>query len=140
MRSTEELNHLKQLTHLVNIFLRDNPLTSANNKRNGSRDDLIRSDRNLFFLDTSNRQKEKNDRRIQIECFVLMTNFDLLDKPIEFGIVGLTSMSVLYVEKVIQARVKKRNVRFIYIVNISIIFLYVEKTLLQEINRRKTNS
>jgi hypothetical protein len=53
LKSPEELNHLKQLTHLVHLLVRDNPLTSPNNRRNGSRDDLIRSDlrkKNLLFF------------------------------------------------------------------------------------------
>ncbi|CAF0843293.1 unnamed protein product [Rotaria sordida] len=41
LRAFEELVHLKQLTHLTHLFLKDNPLTSSNNKRSVSRNDLI---------------------------------------------------------------------------------------------------
>ncbi|CAF0983370.1 unnamed protein product [Rotaria sp. Silwood1] len=41
LKSFEELSHLKQLTHLNRLLLKDNPLISSNNKRSISRDDLI---------------------------------------------------------------------------------------------------
>ncbi|UJR20686.1 hypothetical protein I4U23_023808 [Adineta vaga] len=41
LKSIEELGHLRQLTRLNHIFLKDNPLMSSNNRRNGSPDDLI---------------------------------------------------------------------------------------------------
>ncbi|CAF1624319.1 unnamed protein product [Adineta ricciae] len=41
LRSVDELGHLKQLTHLSHIFLKENPLMFSYNARNGSPDDLI---------------------------------------------------------------------------------------------------
>ncbi|CAF2403236.1 unnamed protein product [Rotaria sp. Silwood2] len=41
LKSFEELVHLKQLTHLNHLLLKDNSLISSNNKRSISRDDLI---------------------------------------------------------------------------------------------------
>jgi len=61
LKTIEELIHLKQLTHLNHLFLKDNPLTSANNKRNGSREDLIRSDlRKFCFSWTLITDRDKN--------------------------------------------------------------------------------
>ncbi|CAF4438477.1 unnamed protein product, partial [Adineta steineri] len=36
LKSVEELAHLKQLNHLSHLFLKDNPIISLNNRRNGS--------------------------------------------------------------------------------------------------------
>ncbi|CAF1369398.1 unnamed protein product [Adineta steineri] len=41
LKSVEELAHLKQLNHLSHLFLKDNPIISLNNRRNGSQNDLI---------------------------------------------------------------------------------------------------
>ncbi|CAF2033580.1 unnamed protein product [Rotaria magnacalcarata] len=41
LKSFEELTHLKQLTHLNHLYLKDNPLISTNNRRNLSRDEFI---------------------------------------------------------------------------------------------------
>ena len=48
LRNVEELGHLKQLTHLNHIFLKENPMMFSYNPRNGAPDDLIRSDLQQF--------------------------------------------------------------------------------------------
>ncbi|CAF4384087.1 unnamed protein product, partial [Rotaria magnacalcarata] len=53
LKSFEELTHLKQLTHLNHLYLKDNPLISTNNRRNLSRDEFIRSDLLKFFFSSS---------------------------------------------------------------------------------------
>ncbi len=82
--------HLKQLPHLYHIFLKDNPLTSINNQRNGSRDELNRSDlrkEKKFFLWTFTTDRDKKNIKHVLKSNVL-SGFFVLSIIIQICIVN----------------------------------------------------